>query len=112
MKKRIGFIALGVGIMDLFAFMFIMFSGSAFGPYGGFSPMLVFCFVLWFACIITAVFCLAETFIQFIGKNLNQGSGFNFEAHIHKETPSSYCIHCGKAIQGKVTFCPHCGGKQ
>lgn len=112
MKKRIGFIALGVGILDLFAWIFIIFSGSAFSPNGGFSPIVPFCFVLWFVCVITVIFCLAETFLKFVGKNLGIGNSFNFEAHVHKETPASYCTECGKPLQGTVKFCPHCGAKQ
>ena len=81
----------------------LIMTGSAVGP-DGFAPLTMFCFILWFACVITVIICLSEHIIKFIGKNF--GSGY------HEHTPNAFCAHCGKAINNSTPFCPHCGAKQ
>ncbi len=108
MKKTIGYAALVVGIIDLFTLMFLLLSGNVFSD-RGFNPMAAFCFVLWFACVFTVIFCLGGYFIQFLGKAI--GSGLNAQP-LSQGGNSKYCSQCGKAIDGATAFCPHCGAKQ
>ena len=108
MKKTIGYTALVVGIIDLFTLMFLMLSGNVFSD-GGFSPMTSFCFVLWFVCVITVIFCLGGYFFQFLGKTI--GGGFDAQLSVQSGN-SKYCSQCGKVINNAPAFCPHCGAKQ
>ncbi len=101
MKKVIGYGALIVGIIDFFTFMFLMLSGNIVGE-GGFTSIGAFCFVLWFACVFTVIFCLVIPFIKKIFV-----SGFATQ-----NGNSAYCTRCGKEHHGAAAFCPHCGAKQ
>ncbi len=105
MRKLIGYSALIIGIIDLFTLMFLMFSGNVV-TYGGFTTIGAFCFVLWFVCVFTVVFCLI---IPFIKKML--GNGFSSQSFVQNGY-SGRCSQCGKGYQGSVDFCPHCGAKQ
>ncbi len=108
MKKSIGFIALFVGIIDLFMFMFLMLSDNIISD-GGFTTIGAFCFVLWFVCVFTVIFCLAGSFFQFLGKTF--GSGFYTQTTVQNGN-TVYCPQCGKAHNGANVYCPHCGAKQ
>ena len=100
MKKKIGMIAVGVAIVDLFIYILLIVTGSAFKV-----PALTgFVFVMWFVCLVTIAFCLSGEFIRFIGKQFS--AGFNSNA------PTAYCLKCGRGIDQSTAFCPHCGAKR
>lgn len=103
MKKTIGFLALGIGILDLFTMIILIMTRSAVGP-DGFAPLTIFCFILWFVCVVTVIICLSETVIKFIGKTFSSG--------YHEQIQNTTCTHCGKIKDNTTPFCPHCGTKQ
>ena len=107
MKRTIGIAAAVIGVIDLFVWIIMIFTGAMFDGFG-FSSFALVIFLLWFVCIGVAAFCLLGDIIRFVGKN--------FSAGYHSATPTQsangFCTACGKQIAGDMAFCPYCGQKR
>ena len=96
MKRKIGFIALCVGIFSFFMLMVASMN---------FKISLVLPLILvYFFSIVTAIICLAGDVIRFIGKCFSQGANA-----ANAQECSQVCPLCGKAISGSARFCSECG---
>lgn len=108
MRKKIGIIATVVGVIDLFVWIVLLFTGNAL-TFGGFTPVAMVVFILWFVCVIVAIPCLVGEVAKFLGKSFS--AGFNSSSNIENAN-RVYCTNCGKPIDASVAFCPHCGTKK
>jgi hypothetical protein len=111
MKRLIGKIAVFGAVISFILWAMLIFTGGVFSSSGfGFSGFAMFVFFSFFACIITAVFCLTGDLIKFIGKMF--ANGFNDgKKPTFGNASAQFCTKCGKPIHASAAFCPNCGEK-
>ena len=107
MKRTIGIAAAVIGVIDLFIWIILIFTGAVFDG-GGFSGFALVVFLLWFVCVGVAAICLAGDVIRFAGKQFSAG----FNSVTPSQSGNSFCTSCGKKIEGDMAFCPYCGKKK